>query len=66
MELTGKYTVMFKHPMDNGDVKNRSIETFTGKCENFTPVGKCVFSNDENVMVIVEYSDIVQMKPARK
>ncbi len=66
MELTGKYTVMFKHPMDDGDSRSRSIENFTGKCENFTPKGKCVFSNDENVMLIVEYNDIVQMKPARR
>lgn len=58
MELNGQYRVYFRHPLGG----NMKIENFIGKCENFTPADKCVFSNQYNQMLIVHYKDIVQMK----
>lgn len=64
MKLSGQYVLMFKHP--NAPKDEGRIETFKGVCENFIATGKCAFSNDENEMLLVNYKDIVQMKPFRR
>lgn len=61
MSLSGRYIVMFKHP--NAPTRDTKIEVFKGVCENFVSAGLCAFSNDNNEMLLVNYKDILQMKP---
>lgn len=63
MELAGEYIVYYKHP--NADTRECKFERFTGKCENFVSQN-CVFSNELNEMLVVQFKDIVQMKPLKK
>lgn len=63
MKLNGHYVVAFKHP--TALKENSKIESFKGICENFVSNGLCAFINDENEMLLVNYKDIVQMKPIK-
>jgi hypothetical protein len=63
MELSGEYIVMFKHPSCPKDITD--FQTFKGKCENFITTGLCAFSNENNQMLLVNYKDILQMKPIK-
>lgn len=60
MELNGEYLVHYKNP--NQHLNDEGFKWFIGKCENFVPTGTCVFSNNDNEMLIVRYRDIVQMR----
>ena len=60
MELSGEYIVYFKHP--EASKQSSRIYKFIGKCENFTPVGLCAFSNNNKEMLLVNYRDVVQMR----
>jgi hypothetical protein len=63
MRLNGRYVVMFKHP--NASSKGAKIETFKGVCENFISLDLCAFKNDDDEMLLVNYKDILQMKPIK-
>ena len=66
MNVNDEYIVMFKHPYTNRN--EARIETFKGICENFISGsnGLCAFVDAENRMLLVNYHDIVQMKPVKK
>ena len=56
--------MLFKHPDDT--MRQPSIHSFVGECENFNPSGTCAFSNGKSEMLIVRYADIIQMTPMKK
>jgi hypothetical protein len=62
MELQGWYKVIYKHPMERYS-SHAKFEWFRGKCVNFYPSGLCAFDNEQGLMLLVRYQDIVQMKP---
>ena len=61
MELKGEYIVYYKHP--KSDRREGIINRFVGTCENFVGSGNCVFRNENKELLVVQFQDIVQMKP---
>ena len=59
MNINGRYIVFYKYP--NRSRQDSRLGVFEGYCENFAPSGKCVFSNENGEMLIIEYQDIIQM-----
>ena len=65
MELKGEYSVIYKHP--EWRRKDGSLYRFAGICENFVGSGgNCVFRNDKDEVIIVQFEDIIQMRPFKK
>lgn len=61
-QIDGKYRVMYKHPSQYTD---RQANAFEGVCENFS-TGLSAFRNDKNELLLVNYHDIIQLKPIRE
>jgi hypothetical protein len=64
-QIKGYYHVIFKYPKQTNErIKSQiqaKVSQFDGSCENFTGNGKCVFRNDKDELLLVDYDDIVQM-----
>ena len=59
----GEYMIYYQTPKV---VDGYTISKFVGVCENFCPSGTSVFwDNNKEQMLIVQYSDILQMKPIK-
>jgi hypothetical protein len=68
-QIDGKYRVMYKHPSQYTDRQANAFQgmiyTFEGVCENFS-TGLSAFRNDKNELLLINYHDIIQLKPIRE
>jgi len=68
-QAKGKYKVYYKNPRDINDRMNGSyngkLNVFEGEIENYVTGanGLCAFRNKEDWVLLVSFSDIVQMTP---
>ena len=68
-KANGKYQVYYKSPFQNIDRKHRMIQSkismFEGVCENFS-THLSAFSNDKGELLLIDYEDIIQLKPIKE
>lgn len=67
-QVKGKYKVVYKYPLQDVDRRRRILQgtygVFEGVCENFS-THLSAFSNDNGQMLLVDYDDIIQMRPIK-